>query len=333
MQEIDGAEGGGQIIRTAISLSALSGEPIRIENVRGNRSTPGLRPQHLAAIDAAAELCGASVEGAEQESETLVFEPNEVQATDVSVDVGTAGSVALVLDTVLPLAVALDDPASVTVSGGTDVKWAPPVGYHRHVKLPLLAEAGLEASLSVDERGFYPLGGGETTLSLAPSSLSPLAFEGRGDLRRIEVYSTAEAALEDADVAERQASAAAENADIDVPMGTETNYVEADCTGSVVVLAAVYERSRAGFAALGSAGTPSEEVAAEAAAAFQKFHDGPGAVDSHLADQLMVFQALAGDAVYAPELTSHMETNRTVIEQFGYDISIEERDDGIIIES
>ena len=170
MLEIDGGDGGGQVVRTAVTLSALSGRAVTVGDVRGARSTPGMRPQHVAAVEAAAALCSATVEGATTGADALVFDPGPLRADDVAVDVGTAGSVPLVFDTVLPLAAALAEPATVTATGGTDVEWSPPVDYLRRVKLPLLSMAGLEADLSVDGRGFYPVGGGEATLSLSPSS-------------------------------------------------------------------------------------------------------------------------------------------------------------------
>ncbi|MEF8807210.1 RNA 3'-terminal phosphate cyclase [Natronomonas sp.] len=330
MHEIDGAAGGGQIVRTAVTLSALSGEGVRIENIRGDRPNEGLRPQHLAAVEAGAALCDATVEGDEREAETLEFDPGDVEADDVTVDVGTAGSVSLVADTVLPLATALDAEASVTITGGTDVAWSPPLDYLRYVKSPLLLGAGLDIDLSVGSRGFYPVGGGEIELTLRPSELEPIALTERGALRRVEVYSVATEELEDPAVAGRQAAAAAE-ALPDVPTPTDVSYVEAESTGSALVLAAVYEGGRAGFTALGEAGKPSEEVAADAVAGFQEFHDGAGAVDRHLADQLMIPLALAGGEVLAPEHTDHVETNRAVIETFGYELTVDDRGKAVLI--
>jgi RNA 3'-terminal phosphate cyclase (ATP) len=330
MHEIDGAAGGGQIVRTAVTLSALSGEAVRVENVRGDRSTPGMRPQHVAAVEAAAALCDATVEGAEPESETLEFDPGDVEAAEVSVDVGTAGSVTLVVDTVLPLATALSAEATVTITGGTDVAWSPPLDFLRYVKLPLLFGVGLDADVATERRGFYPVGGGEIELTLRPSELDPLALVDRGALRRVEVYSVATEELEDPAVAARQAAAAAESLP-DVPTPTEVSYVETDCPGSALVLAAVYEGGRAGFTALGEAGKPSEEVASEAVAAFEAFDESSAAVDRHLADQLMVPLALAGGELLAPEVTAHVETNREVIETFGYELAVEERGDGVLI--
>ena len=340
MLELDGCDGGGQMVRTAVALSALSGEAVRVEDVRGDRPEPGMKPQHVAAVEAAAALCSATVEGDTAGAGTLLFRPSEAgvgdsgeptDPTEVTVDVGTAGSIALVFDTVLPLATALTEPVSVTVTGGTDVKWAPPVDYLRYVKLPLLATAGLDADLSVGSRGFYPLGGGEATLTLRPSTLEPLSAVDRGDLRRVEVHSVAAADLADAEVAERQAAAAADRLDAATPVGAEATHAETDCAGSVVVLVAVYEGGRGGFTALGEAGKPSETVAAEAVDAFERFHEGAAAVDEHLADQLQVPLALAGGEVAAPEATAHVRTNRAVVEAFGHELSVEQRGDRVVI--
>lgn len=331
MLEIDGGDGGGQVVRTATALSALTGDPVRIEAVRGDRSEPGMKAQHVAAVRAVAGLCDATVEGAEPGADTLTFRPGEVRAAEVSVDVGTAGSIGLVVDAVIPLATALAEPATVTVTGGTDVAWAPPLDYLAHVKLPLFAAVGLEADLSVARRGFYPVGGGEATLTLRPSTLSPIELTERGALRRVEVHSVAAADLADAEVAERQAAAAAEEIGPSCPVATDATYDETPCPGSVVTLAAIYERSRAGFSALGEAGKPSETVAAAAVADFDRFQAGDAAVDRHLADQLQIPLALAGGRVSAPEPTGHLETNREVIAAFGYEVDVDATDDRVVL--
>ena len=331
MLDIDGSDGGGQVVRTAATLSALSGQAVTVEDVRGDRSTPGMRPQHVAAIEAAAALCSATVEGAATGAETLVFDPGPLRAEDVAVDVGTAGSIPLVFDAVLPLATALAEPATVTATGGTDVEWSPPMDYLRRVKLPLLSVAGLEADLTVTRRGFYPVGDGEATLSLRPSSVDGLEVTDRGDLRRVEVRSVAAADLADAEVAERQAAAAADGLGVDAPVDAEATYEETACPGSVVTLLAVYDRSRAGFSALGEPGTPAEAVAAAAVEDFERFCAGPAAVDRHLADQLQVPLALGGGRVTAPAVTGHLETNREVLEAFGYDAAVEVRGDRVVV--
>ena len=331
MLDIDGGAGGGQVVRTAVTLAALSGQAVTVDDVRGDRSTPGMRPQHVAAVEAAAALCSATVEGATTGAETLVFDPGPLRADDVAVDVGTAASIPLMFDAVLPLATALAEPATVTATGGTDVEWSPPMDYLRRVKLPLLSVAGLEADLSVDRRGFYPVGDGEATLSLRPSSVDGLDVTDRGDLRRVEVRSVAAADLADAEVAERQAAAAADGLGVDAPVDADATYEETACPGSVVTLLAVCDRSRAGFSALEEPGTPAEAVAAAAVEDFERFYAGPAAVDRHLADQLQVPLALGGGRVTAPAVTGHLETNREVLESFGYDATVEARGDRVVV--
>lgn len=333
MLELDGSEGGGQVLRSALALSALTGQPFTMENVRGGRSTPGLGPQHAAAVRAAAAACDARVEDAEVGSEAVTFRPDAVRGGDIEVDVGTAGSATLVCDTVLPLAARTDRRLALTVRGGTDVKWAPPVDYYRRVKLPLLARFGLDAEFDLHRRGFYPEGGGEVRLRLDPSSLAPLDLTDRGDHGGVRIYSVASDHLADADVAERQADAAAEGL-AEAGLGAverDATYVESDSPGSALVVRSEYERTLAGFDALGEKGKPAEEVAGDAVAAALAFHGGPGAVDRHMADQLLVFLALAGGRVAIPRATDHVRASLALLDAFGFDLETDARDDGAVV--
>ena len=152
MIEIDGSDGGGQVLRTALGLSARTGDPVRVENVRGNRPTPGLGAQHLTALRAVAAVADADASGDELGAETVEFRPGSLDDGDdaVSVDVGTAGSVALVFDAILPVADALSAPVSVRATGGTDVRWSPTADHYRRVKLPLLARFGVDAPVATN---------------------------------------------------------------------------------------------------------------------------------------------------------------------------------------
>lgn len=303
--------------------------------VRRARSNPGLQAQHCAAIEAVADICDAATEGVEVGSEAFTFEPRvaaeeadeeePVLGGSTSVEVGTAGSVPLVFDALLPVATALEEPIEASLTGGTDAKWAPPFDYFRHVKLPLLREHGLEAEVSVDRRGFYPRGGGEATLTVHPSEFAPLSLTERGARESLTAYSVAEASLAEDDVAERQAEAAAPDAT------HEIEYAEADSVGSAVVLAAEYEQSRAGFTGLGDRTTSAEEVGEAAAEAFAEFEDGDAAVDGHLADQLVPILAVAGGEVRAPEVTTHVETVVDLLGEFGYDVTVEDDGDAVVI--
>ncbi|MGM0590363.1 MAG: RNA 3'-terminal phosphate cyclase [Halobacteriota archaeon] len=338
MLELDGSAGGGQLLRTALTLSVVDGQSFRMTNVRGNRSTPGLRPQHLAAVRLAAALSQASVDGASPESTTLTFRPNEVVGGTFDADIGTAGSITLLLDTVLPVAGRLDDPVTVRATGGTDVRWSPPLDYLRRVKLPLLDGVGLDSTLTLTRRGFYPAGGGEVTLELAPSSPTPLDFVERGELGSVSIYSTASESLRGQRVAERQAERAetlcAETTDAESPPITSTaTYHDTSSAGSALVVAADYDRTLVGFDGLGERGVSSETVAERVVSRFESWRAGPGAVDPHMGDQLLVLLALVGGTVWIPRVTDHVETNLSLIRAFGYDVALDDHDDGGAIAS
>ncbi|MFB6072350.1 MAG: RNA 3'-terminal phosphate cyclase [Halobacterium sp.] len=333
MNLLDGSAGGGQLVRTALTLSAVSGEPFRMRHVRRARANPGLQAQHCAAIEAVAAACDAETGGVEVGSESFTFEPGEsaddgeesVLGGSVSVEVGTAGSVPLVFDALLPLATVLEESFTARLEGGTDAKWAPPFDYFRHVKLPVLEAHGLDADVTLDRRGFYPRGGGEATLTLEPSSMDALKVGERGDRESLAAYSVAEQGLAEDEVAERQAEVAPEAAE------THVEYADADSTGSAFVLAAEYEHSRAGFAELGERGVEAEDVAESAVADFEAFEDGDAAVDEHLADQLVPFLAVVGGEVRAPAVTSHVETCVDLLSEFGYDVAVEEDGDSVVL--
>ena len=325
MEQVDGSEGGGQVLRLAISLAALAGQPVRIENVRGGREQPGLRPQHVAAVETVAALADAETEGVSVGSETVVFVPGARIGGDHTVEVGTAGSVTLLFDAVLPLALGADGSIRVTAGGGTDVKWSPTIDYLRSVKLPILRTAGLSATVSDVTRGFYPEGGGHATLEIEPSSIAPLRFPRRGHLDAVEVRSVATDDLADADVVARQIAGVESVLDgaLDVPVTTKTESVSAVSTGTAILVAPRYERVSAGFTALGEPGRPAEEVGRAAAERFLEFHGREGTVDPHLADQLLPFLAAAGGEYTTPVVTDHLRTAIPILGQFDQPVEMQ----------
>jgi len=329
---IDGASGGGQVVRTAATFAALTGRSVAVTDVRGARDDPGLKRQHVAALEAVAAACDADLSGATVGSTRVAIDPGALVGGEASIAVGTAGSLTLVFDAVLPLAARLEAPYRVTVTGGTDVQWAPPFDYLRFVKLPLLRDAGLDATASLSRRGFYPSGGGEATLTVRPSALAPVERTERGTLERVSVRSVASEGLREVAVAERQAETAVESIreTAVAPVVGDASYAESDSPGSVVTVAADYASSRAGFSALGARGKPSERVAAEVVEAFERFERGSAAVDGHLADQLLPFLALAEGAVVAPERTAHLDAQVAVVDAFGYQVRVAETDDGTV---
>ncbi|WP_254821310.1 RNA 3'-terminal phosphate cyclase [Haloglomus halophilum] len=340
MLDLDGSAGGGQLLRTALALSAVTGRAFEMTGIRGDRPEPGLKSQHLAAVEAVADACDADVAEAEYGSETLTFEPGPVRPGEYEVDIDTAGSMLLVFDALLPLSAALDDDEELVVraTGGTDVKWAPTTDHYRRVKLPFARRAGLDARATVSRRGFYPAGGGEASLRLGSADPHPLELRDTGPVERLSVHSVAAEALADADVAERGARAARQSLRDLTPLPVETHpeYVETDSPGAVLTVVAHGADGRAGFTGLGEKGKPMEEVAGDAVGAFDRFrradgtaNDGP-AVDGHTADQLAVVLALAGGEVTTRRLTDHLQTNRDLVAAFGGDLELTEGDPAVV---
>lgn len=323
--EIDGADAGGQIVRSALALAALTDTSIKLVNVRGGRDPPGLRPQHIAAVRAVASTCDADVANVERGSEWCTFDPGTLSGGDYTCAIGTAGSVMLVFDAVLPLAPALDEPLSLTVSGGTEVKWAPPTATYRSVKLPLLRQFGWNAMIERHRPGFYPAGGGSATLYTAPTTPRRIELRCRGDRMGAWIDTVVAVDLEDAEVAERLVQAAAtelEDAGIDV-FERSITYTQSDSPGAVVSIRLEYENTRAGFDALGERGIPAEAVAEQATSSVMEFLSDEAPVDRHLADQLVLPVALSGGLVAIPEVTDHVSASLDLLEVFGIEAHID----------
>lgn len=330
MIEIDGAAGGGQLLRTTLALSVITGEAVSISDIRGARETPGLRPQHLAAVRLLAEVSNAEVSEVDVGSTRLEFDPGHPQPGTYEATIGTAGSITLLFDTVLPIATVLDAPVTVDARGGTDVKWSPPMDFLRLVKLPLLRRHGLQAAVDVDRWGFYPEGGGAARLHLAPSTLTPIELDRGGAITGVRVYSKCSRSLADSDVADRQRRAAVERlVDRELPVVEETVAIaETRSPGSAIVLRLESGAALAGFDALGERGKPAEDVGEEAADRALEFLDGGGAVDSHLADQLLVFLALGAGSIPIPAVTDHIDTSLGLVEAFDQPVTLVEEPDG-----
>jgi RNA 3'-terminal phosphate cyclase (ATP) len=329
---IDGShgEGGGQILRTALSLAAVTGRPFRIEQFRAGRPKPGIAAQHLTAIRAAAAIVGATLERDTLGSNVLEFHPRSPPvAGSYHFDIaearegGSAGAATLVLQTVgVPLALACGE-STVTVNGGTHVLWSPSFDYFDRVWLAMLRRLGVEASAELGAWGFYPAGRGEITLRLRGATddgskmFRTAALIDAGALTAIE--GRAVSANLPAHIAQRTANRAeALLQPLGVRIAIETKCVHATSTGVWTFLKCAYENSDAGFGALGRRGKPAEEVAEDAAAELLGHHRSGAALDRHLADQILLPLAFAAGAseFTCPEVTRHLETNAWVIEQF-----------------
>ncbi len=328
MIHIDGSqgEGGGQVLRTSLALAAITGQAVRIENVRARRKNPGLAPQHLTAVRALAALCRAEVRGGALRSTVVEFHPRAgVQPGDYEVDVaeaatgGSAGAVTLVLQAMsLPLALA-GGLSRVTLRGGTHVPMSPPFHYFKEVFLPMVAPMGVAASVRLDAWGFYPAGGGLVTAEIRGrrTALESHSWLARGAVKR--VWGLAVAANLTAHIAQRMAGRA-RNLLMEAGLRPEITPLRERSVspGAVTLLFAEYEQAVSGFSAIGERGKPSEQVATEATLDFLAQHRSGQAVDMHLADQLLLPMALAeGTSTFTTcRITDHLLTNAEVIRQF-----------------
>ncbi|AOV94556.1 hypothetical protein AQV86_01360 [Nanohaloarchaea archaeon SG9] len=331
MIEIDGAKGGGQMLRTALTLSTVTGKNFRMTNIRGSRKDAGLKDQHLQAVKMAKKLCDAKTEDVEFNSEEIVFKPGNLRNEALNADIGTAGSVNLVLETVLPVTTQLDEDFSAEISGGTDVRWSPSSLHFRQVKTELLEQHGFKGSYEVEKTGFYPKGGGTARLETVSYSMERLDLVDRGELEEVELTVKASNSLEDEEVAEETLEALRSELEVDVPVKESFEYVDSVSEGSVSLLKASYENSVAGFDAVDERGQRAEQNAFRTVTQFEQFRGSEACVDSFVADQLIVFLALVGGEVSIRELTDHVETNLSVVEKFGKKVGYERKEGEVIL--
>ncbi|MBJ6727874.1 RNA 3'-terminal phosphate cyclase [Geomesophilobacter sediminis] len=323
MIEIDGSEGegGGQMLRTAISLSCITGKPFRIFHIRAGREKPGLKRQHQVAVQAAARLCGAEVVGDGLGSTDLTFAPGPVVPGDYSFDIGTAGSTTMVLQTLIPPLLFASGPSRLYLFGGTHVPFSPSWEFLAEVYLPTLEGLGINVAAQMDRVGFYPKGGGKVRAAVRPlQELKPLVVAKRGELVRITGYSAV--ANLSRSIAERQAAAAVallrDKLGTKTPIRIEVREIPSYSPGTFIFLKAEYRSAVAGFSALGVRGKPAETVGSEAAAELLTHHGSSMPVDPRLADQLVLFlaQAAGPSAFGTSRVSNHLETNLTVAQHF-----------------
>jgi RNA 3'-terminal phosphate cyclase (ATP) len=340
---LDGAhgEGGGQILRTALSLSVITGRAVRLFNVRAHRPNPGLRPQHLSAVRAAAAICDAAVGHDVLGSTELLFRPaHRPKAGEYAFDVadaaahGSAGSVTLILQTLMvPLAAAPGE-SRIVVRGGTHVEWSPPFDHLACAYVPTLCRLGLVVEVDLKRWGWYPVGGGEVACEIAgrPHGFDghtgwakPLSALSAGALTGIK--GRAVAANLPAHIPQRMADRARSLLlDLNAPVEIEPLRVTAACPGAGIFLVAEYENLPAAFSAYGRQGKPSEAVAEEAVATLREHHASGAAVERYLADQILLPLAVAsGPSEFTvSQPSNHLLTNAWAIGQFGIaDISVE----------
>lgn len=339
MVELDGAagEGGGQILRTALALSMVTGRPLALRRIRARRSKPGLMRQHLACVQAALEVCGGVAAGAELGSQELEFRPGKIRAGEYVFRVGTAGSCTLVLQTVLPALMLAEGPSTVTVSGGTHNPLAPPFHFLERSFVPLLRRMGVGIELELRRMGFYPAGGGEFIARVQPPAgeLHPVDIADRGAL--VEEYAECLAPALPARVAARELQAVGEalgwtREQLRLPVVRQN-----EGPGNALMLTLRFEHVTEVFTAFGEKGITAERVAQLVLRQVEAYRSAPGALGPHLADQWMLPLALAvarsGQAASftCTELTEHATTNMETISAF-LPVRFSTKDDGGVCE-
>ncbi len=340
MIEIDGnyLEGGGQIVRTALSLSALTGKPFHVNEIRKGRKDSGLKAQHLFGVKALKELCGASAEGDELGSSSLLFIPRKITPRTLSIDIGTAGSIALLLQSVLIPSMFAAKPVRIKVTGGTDVPFSPSSDYFQHVFLQQIRNFVEDFDFSILRRGYYPKGGGKIELKIRPKyhiedsfdeffknlrqKIRKINIAEQGELVAVKGICHASLELQKNEVAEREAKAAKRIlSPLNCPIKIEANYSETLSAGTVVTLWAVFMKNNEissiiGADVLGEKSKRAEQVGEECAQKLLAEIKSKAPLDRHMADQILPFLALFGGSVKVSEITNHARTNIYAIKHF-----------------
>ena len=327
---IDGSqgEGGGQILRTALALSLVTGRPFRLERIRAGRPKPGLLRQHLTAVEAAAQVCGAVASGAELGSQAVTFTPGPVRGGDLHFSIGTAGSATLVLQAILPALLLAPGPSRVVVEGGTHNAYAPPFEFLACALLPLLRKMGAQVSAQLERHGFYPAGGGRLVVELTPSSmLTPLALLDRG-----EVQISAQALVSGVPVKVANRELAVVHEQLAVPWSALEPRVIEDSPGpgNALLITLAADTVTEVVTGFGDKRVSAGAVAGGACREAKAYLTAGVPVGAHLADQLLVPMVLgAGGTFRTLTPTAHTTTNAGVIEAFlGPRVRLDVEDDG-----
>lgn len=322
MLKIDGSygEGGGQIVRSAIALSAVTKTDIKINNIRAHRPKPGLAFQHITAVKAVAELCNASYTELKPGIRSLEFRPKRVRFGKFDFDIGTAGSVTLVLQACILPAIygEHDKEIDLRIRGGTDVKWSPQFDYFNSIFIHHLQRLGVNVDITLIKRGYYPKGGGEVSLKVNPKiDYNKLDFTQRGKL--LGISGVIHSRLLPEHIPQRMLNVVSEKlneySEVDIKIDHGVNE---QCLGpgTGLVLIAEFEHSLLGASALGEKGTPAEKVGAKAADGLITELQSAGAVDIYAADQLIPYLAMFGGRLSTRELSLHAKTNLWLVEKF-----------------
>ncbi len=326
MRVIDGARGGGQILRTSLALSIVTGEPFAIERIRAGRRRPGLMRQHLTSVRAAATVGAAELEGDELGSESVTFRPTGVVAGDHSFHVSTAGSAGLVLQTVLPPLLTASAPSQIELRGGTHAAWAPPYDFLERTFLPVVARMGPTLSSKLTRHGFYPAGGGRFEVTIEPSAeLGRLELLDRGEVHAMS--GTVLSAGLAPGIAHREARELVERTGWDADAFRVLELPKRHGPGNALFVVVESEACAAVFTSFGRKGVAARTVAHDAADQALRYLASGAPVGPHLADQLLVPLAIGAGGAFRTSrpLDEHLTTNAALIREWlGVSIEIEE---------
>ena len=322
MIEIDGSygEGGGQILRNTIALSTVTKKPVKITNIRANRPNPGIKAQHYVAIKSIQELCNAKVEGLEIGSSELTFYPGEIKGGQYRFDIGTAGSITLAFQACILATVKTQEPITITLTGGTDVKWSPTWDYFEHVFLPLLSKTGFNVKARLIKRGYYPKGGGKAEIEIEPSKkVKPLKLS--DDQEFSEVKGIVHIGNLPDNISTRIKHSVIKTLLKKAFMSSiEIDKSEALSSGTGVTLWAESKDTVLGSAVLGEKGVTSEEVGEKTALNIIREIESGATLDVYAFDQILPYMVLAcgegESSCRIRELSNHASTNMWLLQHF-----------------
>jgi len=325
MLEIDSSkgEGGGQVVRSSVALSAITGIEAKLTRIRENRPTNGLSKQHCIAVKAVADMTGSEVTGNHTGSRELLFIPGTSKTSDIELDIGTAGSISLVLQAVMLAGRNHKETLKVDVRGGTNVMWAPPIDSYQQILFPLMERMGIHARLEIIDRGFYPDGGGRVVAELDPiNEISPLVIDSLGSLKCVKGICYIQQ-LKDK-IKEDMIESCIDALGLECPVNIDVQRTEGTSKGAGLSLVAVYENGRLGSSVLTTKGHPAKQAGEDVAKDLLKEIGSGATMDIHTADQLLPYMAMAnGPSEFtvsriSKHLLSQMDTLETFLDvRFG----------------
>lgn len=318
MIEINGSIGGGQILRTSLSLSMITQKPFKITNIRKNRSNPGLQHQHLTAVNSSQKICNAIIKGNILHSTELEFKPNKIIPGNYEFNIGTAGSTTLVLQTLLPALINADKQSTITIIGGTENPLAPPSYDFKHLFLGQLKHLGINTELEIIKHGYYPKGGGKLILKIQPlKQIKEINITETSEVEKIDVHIESSTSLQKALVSERILEGFKKNFKTDYTIHKHLLYSESLSPGCYIHCHIHYEKAKPGITILGERNKKAEDVGKEAAIKLQGLINSKAPIDEHTADQLLIYMAIKGSGkLLTNKITEHTLTNIKIIEKF-----------------